>query len=215
MGRSPSPTWKRSPRFSRRGERHVRQGSESVDAGAVCSRSIVEGSLCDVPVRLAAPEIYGGTNHLSDVTDDLDEIVARYAERELTLEEAVERADGDERAFKRTLSERDIEIRPYPITRDIDEIVAFLAREMIVPIKASDDHLDDYGLSKAGHAFLQASGEVPGEVPPPPPAIQVIEKLGITSDEECERARKRIEDHPEWADGIPDEPPDYLSDLRE
>lgn len=43
-----------------------------------------------------------------------------------------------------------------------------------------------------------------------------IEKLGISSDEECERMRKRIEEHPEWADNILDEPPDYLpDDLRE
>lgn len=152
------------------------------------------------------------------MTDDLDEIVARYAEQELTLEEAIELAAVDERTFERILGERDIEIRPYPITRDTDEIIAHLARETIVPAKAPDGHIDEYGLSKVGHDFIQARGGGPGNLTdvPPPPAIQVIEKLGISSDEERERVRKRIEDHPEWGDSKLDEPPDYLpDDLRD
>ena len=48
----------------------------------------------------------------------------------------------------------------------------------------------------------------PEEVPPPPPAMQVIEKLEISSDETCERMRERIEEHPGWADNILAEPPD-------
>lgn len=147
--------------------------------------------------------------------DDLDGIVTRYAEQELTLEEAVERADVDKHAFMSVLKERDIEIRPYPISKDTDEIIAYLAREMIVPEKAPDGHIDEYGLSKVGHDFIQArAGPVPGDPTEetPPPAIQVIEKLGISSDEQCERVRKRIEEHPEWGDNILDEPPDYLPD---
>lgn len=156
------------------------------------------------------------------MADDLDKIVARYAEEELTLEEAVEQAEVDERAFKRLLSERDIEIRPFPITRDTDEIIAYLARETIVPMKAPDGHIDEYGLSKKGHDIIWARAGAPGDMPPPenvsppPPAIQVIEKLGISSDEECERVRNRIEEHPEWGDNRLDEPPEYLpDDLRE
>lgn len=143
--------------------------------------------------------------------DDLDEIVTRYAEQELTLEEAVDRTDMDRQAFIHILEERDIEIRPYPITRDTDEIIAYLAREKILPAKAPDGHIDAYGLVKQGQSFIRARAGAPGEmpppeeVPPPPPAVQVIEKLGISSDEECERVRERIENHPAWDNDIPDD----------
>lgn len=100
---------------------------------------------------LLSPELYGGTNRESGMSDDLDKIVTRYAETELTLEEAVERADVDRQAFIRVLKERDIEIRPYPIIRDTDEIIAYLAREMVIPLKTPDGCLDEYGLSKKGH----------------------------------------------------------------
>lgn len=151
--------------------------------------------------------------------DDLDEIVARYADRELTLEEAVELADVDESAFVGLLRDRDVEVRPYPVTRDTDEIIAYLAREMIVPERAPDGHVDEYGLSKVGHDLIQArQGPVTWDPAgtTPPPAIQVIEKLGISSDEDCERVRRRIEEHPEWGDDVLDGPPDYLpDDLRD
>lgn len=154
--------------------------------------------------------------------DDLDKIVARYAEEELTLEEAVERVDVDKQGFISVLKERDIEIRPYPISRGTDEIIAYLAREAIVPDKTPDGYLDEYGLVKEGQSLIRARAGAPGDMPPPeerpppPPAIEVIEKLGISSDEECRRVRKRIKEHPEWADNILDDPPDYLpEDLRE
>lgn len=163
------------------------------------------------PFQFQLPEIYGGMTRGSDMPDDLDEIVTRYAEEELTLEEAVEQAYMDRQAVIRILEERDIEIRPYPITRDTDEIIAYLARERIVPSKAPDGHIDAYGLVKDGQSLIRARAGAPGdmpppeEVPPPPPAVQVIEKLGISSDEECERVRERIENHPEWEDDIPDD----------
>lgn len=67
------------------------------------------------------------------MTDDLDAIIARYADQELTLEEAVNQTDIDEQTFAGVLKDRDIEIRPWPISKDTVEIIAYLAREMTVP----------------------------------------------------------------------------------
>ena len=158
------------------------------------------------------------------MTDDLEEIVARYAERELTLEEAVELADVDEQAFTDILRKRDVEIRPYPITRDTDEIIAYLAREMIVPAKAADGHVDEYGLSPVGRDIIYArAGPItwdPTEETPPP-AIQVIEKLGITSDEACERGSETHRgasgvggQYPRRAAGVPARRPPGLNGPR-
>lgn len=154
------------------------------------------------------------------MSDGLDEIVTRYADYELTLEAAVERADVDKQAFISILKELDIEIRPYPITRGTDEIIAYLARERLLPDKTPDGHIDAYGLVKEGQSLIRARAGAPGDMPPPekvptpPPAIQVIEKLGISSDEECERVQERIKNHPEWGDNRPDEPPDTQPDDR-
>lgn len=153
------------------------------------------------------------------MSDGFDEIVARYADDELTLEAAAERADVDKQSFISILKERDIEVRPYPITRGTSEIIAYLARHRIVPDKTPDGHIDAYGLVKEGQSFIRARAGAPGDKPPPeevppPPAIRVIEKLGVSSDEECERVRERIKNHPEWGDDRPDEPPDSQPDDR-
>ena len=137
------------------------------------------------------------------MTDDLEEIVSRYREQELTLEEAIKQADMAEREFVSILNDRDIEIRRYPLTKDNSEIIAYLAREMIVPERTLDGYAEEYGLSPVGRDIIDARSSQ---------AREVIERLGISSDEKCEGVRKQIEDHPEWGDNIPDEPPDYVTE---
>lgn len=145
------------------------------------------------------------------MTDDLDTTIARYVDQELTFEEAVEQADVDEQAFASVLTERDIEIRPWPISKDTDEIIAYLAREMVVPISTPDGYVDAYGLSRKGQDLVYARPPCTGHAEPPP-AIEILEKLGISSDAECEKVRKQIENHPEWGDNITLELPDHVTE---